>query len=67
MSFAHLGAALLLASATSTGFTAEEDWPSYNKTLTSNRHSALREINTFNVTGLKVTCRFDTGVRAAGP
>jgi len=37
------------------------DWPSYNKTLTSNRFSGLSQINKDNVAGLKVLCTYDTG------
>lgn len=40
---------------------AGEDWPSYNKTLTSNRFSGLNEINRTNVGTLKVLCTYDTG------
>ena len=36
------------------------DWPSYNKTLTSQRYSALSQINTKNVSRLKVLCTYDT-------
>ncbi len=42
------------------GATAD-DWPSYNKTLTSNRFSALDQINRSNVGGLRVLCTYDTG------
>ncbi len=42
------------------GATAD-DWPSYNKTLTSNRFSALTQINRSNVGGLHVLCTYDTG------
>ena len=38
-----------------------KDWPSYNKTLTSNRFSPLRLINKDNVASLKVLCTYDTG------
>ncbi len=38
-----------------------DDWPSYNKTLTSNRFSSLNQINRSNVGGLKVLCTYDTG------
>ena len=38
-----------------------DNWPSYNKTLTSNRFSGLKEINKGNVGGLKVLCTYDTG------
>ncbi|MBA5638253.1 PQQ-binding-like beta-propeller repeat protein [Duganella sp. LX20W] len=37
------------------------DWPSYNKTLTSNRFSPLRQINKQNVGRLAVQCTYDTG------
>ncbi len=36
------------------------DWPSYNKTLTSNRFSQLSEINRANAAKLKVLCTYDT-------
>jgi alcohol dehydrogenase (cytochrome c) len=36
------------------------DWPSYNKTLTSERYSQLSQINTKNVSKLKVLCTYDT-------
>jgi alcohol dehydrogenase (cytochrome c) len=39
---------------------AAGDWPSYNKTLTSERFSDLRQINTQNVGRLKVLCTYDT-------
>ena len=39
---------------------AAADWPSYNKTLTSERFSALSQINTKNVPKLKVLCTYDT-------
>src|SRR5215467_1854939 len=39
----------------------EEDWPSYNKTLTSNRFSQLSQINRTNADKLKVLCTYDTG------
>ena len=38
-----------------------DNWPSYNKTLTSNRFSELKQINRDNVGGLKVLCTYDTG------
>ena len=37
------------------------DWPSYNKTLTSERYSQLGQINRKNVGNLKVLCTYDTG------
>src|SRR5262245_9862106 len=36
------------------------DWPSYNKTLTSERFSDLSQINTANVGKLKVQCTYAT-------
>ena len=40
---------------------SEGDWPSYNKTLTSNRFSQLNQINSKNADKLKVLCTYDTG------
>jgi alcohol dehydrogenase (cytochrome c) len=37
------------------------DWPSYNKTLTSERYSQLNQINSKNAAKLKVLCTYDTG------
>ena len=37
------------------------DWPSYNKTLTSNRFSELSQINRTNAEKLKILCTYDTG------
>lgn len=37
-----------------------DDWPSYNRTLTSLRFSALSQIDTKNVGKLKVLCSYDT-------
>ena len=37
------------------------DWPSYNRTLTSERYSQLSEINTKNAGKLKVLCTYDVG------
>ena len=39
---------------------SEDDWPSYNKTLTSNRFSDLNQINSNNADKLKVLCTYDT-------
>src|SRR5215813_5865071 len=38
----------------------ESDWPSYNKTLTSDRFSQLSQINRTNADKLKVLCTYDT-------
>src|ERR1700746_1999770 len=40
---------------------AAVDWPSYNKTLTSNRFSELSQIDKTNAEKLKVLCTYDTG------
>jgi alcohol dehydrogenase (cytochrome c) len=40
---------------------ASGDWPSYNKTLTSERFSGLSQINTGNVGKLRVLCTYDSG------
>jgi alcohol dehydrogenase (cytochrome c) len=40
--------------------TTAGDWPSYNKTLTSERYSQLSQINTKNAGKLKVLCTYDT-------
>jgi alcohol dehydrogenase (cytochrome c) len=39
---------------------ASPDWPSYNRTLTSERFSPLSQINRANVGTLKVSCTYDT-------
>ena len=54
------------AGATSGGGTQPDDsgnWPSYNRTLTSDRYSQLNAINAQNVRGLKVLCSYDTKLR----
>jgi alcohol dehydrogenase (cytochrome c) len=43
----------------------DADWPSYNKTVTSQRFSALDQINAGNATELRVVCTFDTGEYAS--
>src|SRR5580700_2932728 len=52
------------AAAASAGANAG-DWPSYNRTLTSERYSPLSQINTKNVGKLKVLCTYDVGQFAA--
>jgi alcohol dehydrogenase (cytochrome c) len=44
---------------------AGTDWPSYNRTLTSDRYATLEKIDNKNVAGLKVLCSFDTGEQAS--
>jgi glucose dehydrogenase len=41
------------------------DWPSYNRTLASERYSPLSQIDTRNVGQLKVLCTYDVGQFAA--
>jgi alcohol dehydrogenase (cytochrome c) len=38
-------------------------WPSYNRTLTSQRYSPLSQIDTKTVRGLRVLCSYDTKLR----
>jgi len=45
--------------------TTTGDWPSYNRTLNSDRYSQLSEIDTKNVGKLKVLCTYDVGQYAA--
>lgn len=47
------------APATAPSPNAVSDWPSYNRTLTSERYSQLDQINTKNVGKLKVLCTYD--------
>ena len=44
---------------------AAEDWPSYNRTVSSDRYSPLSQINTSNVGRLKVLCTYDVDEFAA--
>ena len=44
---------------------SEGDWPSYNRTLSSNRFSPLGQINRTNADRLKVLCTYDTGEYAS--
>ena len=39
---------------------AGEDWPSYNRTLASDRYAPLSEINAQTVGKLKIVCAYDT-------
>src|SRR5271169_3614826 len=52
-------AALITAAASA--FAGPKDWPSYNRTLTSDRYATIETIDNTNVAGLKVLCSFDTG------
>jgi len=44
---------------------AAADWPTYNRTLTSERYSQVSQINTKNVGKLKVLCTYDVDQFAA--
>src|SRR5258708_4942748 len=55
-----LGALSLLVVPAFTG-AASSDWPSYNRTLTSERFSPLSTVNVKNADQLKVVCTYDTG------
>lgn len=41
---------------------ARADWPSYNRTLTSERYSPLSAITRANVATLRVACSYDLGI-----
>jgi len=41
------------------------EWPTYNRTLTSERFAPLSEINRQNVAQLKVVCSYDLGVKTS--
>jgi len=57
-----LGACLAMASGADPLVT---DWPSYNRTLTSERYAPFDQINTTNVAGLKQLCVYDLDVDAS--
>ena len=54
-------AAAALMSVASSLAHAGSDWPSYNRTLTSDRYATLEKIDNKNVAGLKILCSYDTG------
>jgi len=54
-----LGVACTVAA--SSAVAADADWPSYNRTVSGDRYSALADINRADVKRLKITCTFDTG------
>src|ERR1700734_3245682 len=59
---AYKSAAAPVAAASAAGAVdpTGDDWPSYNRTLTSERYSPLAEINTKTVRNLKILCAYDT-------
>lgn len=40
----------------------DTDWPSYNRTLTSERYAPQNQISAANVSQLRVACTYDTGL-----
>jgi alcohol dehydrogenase (cytochrome c) len=56
-----LAAATAVLSVVSSLAQAGNDWPSYNRTLTSDRYATLEKIDNRSVAGLKILCSFDTG------
>src|SRR5215472_4223628 len=57
---AYKGAAAPAAAAGAAAGATAGDWPSYNKTLTTERFSDLSQINTQNAGKLKVLCTYKT-------
>jgi alcohol dehydrogenase (cytochrome c) len=53
--------ALLAAVLSQTVLAQAKDWPSYNRTLQSDRYATVSDIDPKNVVHLKVICSFDTG------
>ncbi len=60
LALAALGGAALLPAVVSRA--AEGDWPSYNRTLTSERYSPLKGIDRDNVSRLEPVCTYETGL-----
>ncbi len=58
----HPGAAIQAASSSGTPAPEDADWPSFNRTVTSDRYSPLAQITTANAGQMKVLCTYDTGV-----
>jgi alcohol dehydrogenase (cytochrome c) len=56
-----LAAALALAAGTASAQQGAGDWPSYNRTLLSDRYAPFDEINRGNVANLKKICDYDIG------
>src|SRR5690242_1090922 len=60
-----VAAASLLPADPRPASSGDEEWPMYNRTLASERHSPLDQINTRNVGKLKILCTYDLGELAA--
>ncbi len=56
-----VAASLALAAGSALAATPDGAWPSYNRTLASDRFSPLSEINLKTAAGLHVLCIYDTG------
>jgi alcohol dehydrogenase (cytochrome c) len=54
----YLGMAAVVLTAFASA--ASVDWPSYNRTLTSERYAPLDAINTSTISGLEILCTYDT-------
>ena len=61
-SAALMGAGMFLASSRAADAPAMTDWPSYNRTLTSERYVPFDQINRTNVAGLRQLCVYDLGI-----
>ncbi|HXW73718.1 MAG TPA: PQQ-binding-like beta-propeller repeat protein [Steroidobacteraceae bacterium] len=55
------GDAMPLPAAAALSPEAAADWPSYNRTPSSDRYSPLKQINKTNIAALKVLCTYDVG------
>ncbi len=56
------GAALVLSPGYAADGPGSGDWPSYNRTLTSERYVPFDQINRGNVAGLRQLCVYDLGI-----
>ncbi|MDL2409747.1 PQQ-binding-like beta-propeller repeat protein [Rhizobium calliandrae] len=66
--FAILGVTFALTGSISSNASEaapQSDWPTYNRTLTSERYSPLDQINAANVNALKIQCVYDTKVKTS--
>jgi len=62
---ARLLALPLLIALPANAVAAEHDWPSYNRSLMSDRYVSLDQISRANVAKLKVACTYDTGQKVS--
>lgn len=59
------GLGLLGAAALATDRPSDDDWSSYNRTLSSERFTPHRQITRENVSQLAVICTYDTGIQTS--